>query len=251
MSSCKHEIPVLSGFLTKQVVRIPEKENCIDLGLFKNGFISPGSKLQLKVQKMCTTTRACLFPDTLYSLIPHNESQLERLFYFASVFHVHWLSPSFTAAGASVKLHRSASRHQIHSESTQICSQAKKNKCTCKCLSSFPLHPSLQVSIICSSQVSLQVIATILLPGLTMKPDNTFSQSSEAVSHYDWHTNSQLEHITPTGIPLLSRLHTDSFWPSVLNQVWTKALRQKNTTDVPPPGWQSHVPYDHLIAPDQ
>lgn len=147
--------------------------------------MSPGSKLQLKVQKICTTTRACLFPDTLYSLIPHNESQLERLFYFASVFHVHWLSASFTAAGASVKLHRSTSRHQIHSESTQICSQAKKKKCTCKCLSSFLLHPSLQVSIICSSQVSLQVIAIILLPGLTMKPDNTFSQSFEAVSHYD------------------------------------------------------------------
>lgn len=185
MSSCKHEIPVLAGFLTKQVVKIPEKKNCTDLCLFKNSLISSGSKLKFKVQKICTTTRACLFPDTLYSLIPHNEGQLERLFYFASVFHVHWLSASFTAAGTSAKLHRSAPHHQIHSESTKICSQAKKNKCTCKCLSSFPLHPSLEVSIICPSQVSLQVIATILLPGLTMKPDNTFSQSSEAVSHYD------------------------------------------------------------------
>lgn len=140
--------------------------------------------------------------------------------------------------------------HLFHSESTQICSQAKKKKCTCKCLNSFPLHPSLQVSIICPSQVSLQVIATILLPGLTMKPDNTFSQSSESVSHYDWHTNSQLEHITPTGIPLLSRLHSDSFWPSILNQVWTKGLRQKKP-DVPPPGWHSSIPYVHLTAPEQ
>lgn len=145
MSSCKHEIPVLAGFLTKQVVQIPEKTNCTDLCLFKNSLISSGSKLQFKVQKICTTTRACLFPDTLYSLIPHNEGQLERLFYFASVFHVHWLSASFTAAGTSAKLHRSAPHHQIHSESTKICSQAKKNKCICKCLSSFPLHPSLEV----------------------------------------------------------------------------------------------------------
>lgn len=104
MFSCKSEIPVLSGFLTKQVVQIPEKENCIDLCLFKNGLISPGSKLQLKVQKISTTTRACLFPNTLYSLIPHNESQLERLFYFASVFHIHWLSASLTAAGVSVQI---------------------------------------------------------------------------------------------------------------------------------------------------
>lgn len=140
--------------------------------------------------------------------------------------------------------------HQFHSESSKICSQTKKKKCTCKCLSSFPLQPCLQVSI-CPSQVSHQVIATILLPGLTMKPGNTFSQSSESVSHYDWHTNSQLEHITPTGIPLVSRLHSDSFWPSILKQVWTKGLRQKKTTDVPPPGWHSPIPYVHLTAPEQ
>lgn len=126
MSSCKHEIPVLAGFLTKQVFQIPEKKHCIDLCLFKNSLISPGSKLQFKVQKICTTTRTCLFPDTLYSLIPHNEGQLERLFYFAFVIHVHWLSASFTAAGASVKLHRSAPRHQIHSESTQTALKQRK-----------------------------------------------------------------------------------------------------------------------------
>lgn len=86
MSSCKHEIPVLARFLTKQVFQIPEKKHCIDLCLFKNSFISPGSKLQFKVQKICTTTRTCLFPDTLYSLIPHNEGQLERLVFLHLLF---------------------------------------------------------------------------------------------------------------------------------------------------------------------
>lgn len=122
------------------------------------------------MQKICTTTRACLFPDTLYSLIPHNESQLERLFYFASVFHVHWLSASFVAAGA--QLSSTDLPPAIKSILKAPKSPLKQRKtCTCKCLSSFPLHPSLQVPIICSSQVSLQVIATILLPGLTVKAD--------------------------------------------------------------------------------
>lgn len=153
--SCKTTIPVLSELLTKQDLsrcEIQRKKTVKFCAFKKTVLISPGSKFQLKVQKIRTTNYLSFPWHTSFIGPMQRKPVVERLLSFASIF----MLAGSQSASLQLRLQYSSEDlwHPLLMNSTlkmpKICSPRRKKimkEVQILNVPPNPLHPALQVSV--------------------------------------------------------------------------------------------------------